>query len=124
MDRTVLVVDDDASIRELLALALAEDGYAVAQAADGREALVQLDRSSPDLVILDWRMPELDGVGFARELEGRGRRAEVKILLLTADATLRHAAAVGADACLTKPFDLDALSAEIERLIARPLVRA
>jgi two-component system phosphate regulon response regulator PhoB len=124
MGRTVLVVDDDAPIRELLGLTLEADGYAVAFARDGRQALDELERHHPDLVILDWLMPGLDGVGFARELDRRGLRSGVRILLLTADATLRYAPDVGADACLTKPFDLAAFTAVVARLTARPLARA
>ena len=79
----ILVVDDDPPIRRMLERTLAAEGYEVARAADGGAALAAVERSVPDLVVLDVAMPGLDGLAVARRLRGRGPR-RAPILLLTA----------------------------------------
>ena len=85
---SVLVVDDDAPIRRMLARTLEAEGYAVESAADGGAALAAVERSLPDAIVLDVTMPGLDGLAVTRRLRGKGLR--VPILLLTArDAVAR-----------------------------------
>jgi two-component system response regulator MprA len=111
----VLVVDDDAAIRRMVSQALAFEGYEVETAADGAEAVAAIARARPALVLLDMRMPVLDGWGVVREL--RARSIDVPIVVMTAarDAPA-WAEDVGATAHLAKPFDLDDLFAVVERL--------
>src|SRR5262249_23211549 len=108
----VLAVDDDDEIRELVRLILAESGYEVATAADGRAALDVARSFDPALILLDMRMPVMDGWEFARAYRGvPGKRAQVVVLTAARDARAR-ADAVGADGWLAKPFDIvDLLSA-------------
>ncbi len=107
MTKRVLVVDDDRGIRETLVAALELDGYEVASAADGLVALEMVARAAPAVIILDLMMPKMDGFAFANELQARGLREKLPLLVLTADGRAREKAArIGADAWLAKPFDL------------------
>jgi DNA-binding response OmpR family regulator len=116
----VLVVDDDRGLQETLEALLAFEGYRPIIARDGIEALDELDTALPDLILLDMVMPRLDGFGFAAELERRGLRAAIPIIVLTADGRAEEKAArVGADDFVTKPFDLDLLLQKIARMLER-----
>lgn len=111
----ILVVDDDPSIREAVAEFLNLEGYPVETAANGLEALRIVERSAPSLVILDMRMPVLDGWGFARAL--KERNVKLPILVITAAQNARSwAQEIGADGFLSKPFDLVELLDAVERL--------
>jgi len=109
--RPILIVDDDDSIRELMAMALADEGYAVLTAQHGGAALRLLSSNAPGLILLDMRMPVMDGWEFARtyrELPG----PHVPIIVVTAaHEVAERAAQVNADAYLAKPFDIDDLLA-------------
>jgi len=111
----ILVVDDDELIRATVTGILLQEGYRVETATNGSDALDSLDRISPDIVLLDMRMPVIDGWGFARIV--RERRLGVRIVVMTAaqDAR-RRAEEIAADAYLSKPFDLDELIAVMERI--------
>jgi two-component system response regulator MprA len=116
----VLVVDDDAPIRRMLARTFAADGYDVASAADGGEALAAVERSAPDLIVLDVAMPGLDGLAVCRRVRGHG--LAVPILLLTArDAVPDRVAGLdaGADDYLVKPFAAEELLARARALLRR-----
>ena|SRR5437764_162931 len=111
----VLVVDDDAGIRDLLDLALAEAGYAVELAGDGAVALAMVDALAPDVILLDMRMPVLDGWAFAEAYRRRpGRRAPIVVMTAARDAP-GSAAQIAAAAYLAKPFDLADLIACVAR---------
>ena len=119
MARTILLVDDEPTLRETVAEALGSDGYRVVTAADGREALARFREARPDLVILDLMLPELSGIEICRIM-----RAEsgVPILMLTAkDSELDKVVGleVGADDYVTKPFSLRELTARIRALLRR-----
>jgi CheY-like chemotaxis protein len=104
MQRTVLVVDDDPAIRELLSDVLNAAGWAVAEAADGEAALVALARARPDVVLTDVWMPGLDGPGLLRRLRDGGD--DVPVVLMTAHA--RDAPIPGVP-FVAKPFALERL---------------
>ena len=113
----ILVVDDDESIRQTVSEILEVEGYQVAAAANGEEALVRLEETPPALVLLDMRMPVLDGWGFARVLRERGIR--LPILVMTAAQSARTwAEEIGADGYVAKPFDLQDLLDQVQRLSA------
>lgn len=117
----VLVVDDDASIRTLLAFIFHDEGYDVVEAADGLEALEVLRTAPPALMILDLMMPNLDGVGVLRARQERTLASGTRILVLTAknDAQDRlWCWELGADQFLTKPVDPDQLLSEGQALLA------
>lgn len=105
----VLVVDDDEGIREFVTVALADEGYEVMVAAHGAAALDLLGASCPDVILLDMRMPTMDGWEFSRIYrESPGPHAPIIVLTAARDASGR-AAQIQADACLNKPFDVDEL---------------
>ncbi len=103
----VLVVDDDVDLLELELEALTRRGYRVARAIHGEEALQRIAEEEPQLVLLDMRMPVMDGWTFARKLrEQYGRRIPIVVVTAAEDYKLR-ADEVGAEAALGKPFELD-----------------
>jgi CheY-like chemotaxis protein len=111
----VLVVDDDVTIRETVTALLADEGYVVAQAANGMEALACLERQVPQVVLLDMRMPVLDGWGFVDEL--RKRNLDLKVVAMTATHNARvWAQEIGATSYLGKPFEPDELLDLVEHL--------
>ncbi len=117
--KTVLVVDDERNIVELLRLYLEKEGYGVLAAADGEEALTLHRRHDPDLVILDLMLPRMDGFEVCRELR---RRGETPILMLTArsdDVDAIVGLELGADDYVTKPFNPRALVARVKAILRR-----
>ncbi len=117
--KTILVVDDERNIVELVRLYLEKEGYAVQAAADGEQALVQFERVSPDLVVLDLMLPKMDGFEVCRELR---RRSDVPILMLTArseDVDAIVGLELGADDYVTKPFNPRALVARVKAILRR-----
>ncbi len=120
MVHRVLIADDDRAIRESLRRALELDGYAVATAADGVEALSALRGGGHDLAIVDVMMPGVDGLGVCRVLRSDGCR--IPVLMLTARIETADRVAgldAGADDYLSKPFELDELLARLRALLRR-----
>jgi DNA-binding response OmpR family regulator len=120
--RTVLVVEDDAAIRELLRLHLDLSGFAIDEADDGRKALDRARATAFDLVLLDVMLPGLDGVSVCRAIRSAGPNIDTPILMLTAregesDKVLGLES--GADDYLTKPFGVRELMARISALMRR-----
>ncbi len=117
---TVLVADDDPPIRRMLERTFAAEGYRVEAVADGGAALAAVERSVPDLIVLDVSMPGIDGLATSRRLRSRG--LAVPILLLTArDAVPNRVAGLdaGADDYLVKPFASEELLARARALLRR-----
>jgi two-component system response regulator MprA len=119
-EAAVLLVDDDARILRMLERTLSAEGYAVDAVADGGAALASVERSVPDLIVLDVTMPGLDGLAVTRRL--RARRLAVPILLLTARDALEERVAgldAGADDYLVKPFEIEELMARVRAMLRR-----
>ena len=117
----VLVVEDDPHMRELVEEILLDEGYQVRTAQDGQAALEEVARELPGMILLDMRMPRMNGWEFAREFRGRyGHGAPIVVLTAAADAGQR-AAEIEAEGYLGKPFELDDLIRVVERFLgARP----
>jgi DNA-binding response OmpR family regulator len=119
MGRTILVVDDEATLRETLVEALELEGYRAISAGDGREALAKFRTEHPDLVLLDLMLPELSGVEVCRILRAE---SSVPIVMLTArDSEVDKVVGLelGADDYVTKPFSLRELTARIRGIFRR-----
>jgi len=104
-DRRILVIDDDPAILATVEAILSDEGYCVKTAANGDEGLRSLEEECPELVLLDMRMPVLDGWDFARALHERGLALPVIVMTAAQDAR-RWAQEIGAAGYLAKPFDL------------------
>ena len=116
----VLIVDDDRSLREALRRALLLGGYETVSAATGHEALAQVADASPDALVLDIGLPDLDGLEVCRRLRGDGNR--VPVLMLTARDAIEDridGLDAGADDYLVKPFDVGELKARLRALLRR-----
>jgi len=117
---SVLVVEDDAGVRESLEAALGFDGYAVESVDDGDAALSRLGVIAPDLVVLDVMMPRVDGLTVCRMLRQRGFRTPILMLTARHEVSDRVAGLdAGADDYLVKPFALDELLARVRALLRR-----
>jgi DNA-binding response OmpR family regulator len=119
MARTILIVDDEPTLRETLAEALEGDGFRVVTAADGREALARFREHRPELVVLDLMLPELSGIEVCRIIR---QESGTPILMLTAKSSELDKVLgleLGADDYVTKPFSLRELSARIRALLRR-----
>ena len=120
---TILIVDDDPKLLNMLRRTLAYEGFHVLSAANGNEALAQVQARRPDVVVLDWLMPGLDGIGVVKRL--RAAEDKTLILMLTArDAIEQRVEGLesGADDYLVKPFAPAELLARIHALLRRPSV--
>ena len=115
----VLVVDDEPNIRETLSFILEMEGFGVATAEDGEQALAQVAALRPPVVVLDAMMPRRDGFDVCRTIKADPGLAGVHVVMLTAmgqKADRERALAAGADHFITKPFDEDELLALLRRL--------
>jgi two-component system OmpR family response regulator len=116
----ILVVDDEPSIVDAVGTALRYEGFDVQDATTGRDALASVTRAEPDLIVLDWMLPDLDGIEVARRLRERGYKSA--ILFLTAkDAVQNKVDALrgGGDDYVTKPFSLAELVARVQAVLRR-----
>jgi len=119
---SILVVDDEEDLLELVRFNLARDGYAVTCVASGEEAIKAVRRSPPDLVVLDLMLPGIDGLEVCRRLKADPRSRDLPIVMLTAKGEERDVVAGldrGADDYITKPFSPRVLSARVKALLRR-----
>jgi two-component system phosphate regulon response regulator PhoB len=118
----VLVVEDEAAITTLLRYNLEKQGYRVAEAADGEEALTRIQEQQPDIVLLDWMLPLLSGIEVCRQIRRKPATRDLPVIMVTA-RTEDHDAVrglnIGADDYITKPFNIDALLARVRALLRR-----
>lgn len=116
--KRIVIVDDDDEIRELLLRTLPADGFEILEARDGREALSLVEHEAPNLLLLDWNMPNATGGDVLAELARQKRRVPVIVLTADDDPKRREIAeAYGAAAFLAKPFSPIELLRAIERLL-------
>ncbi len=118
MSKRVLIVDDEKNMRWVLGQSLSGDGFEVAEAADGKEALAAVAEQEPDIMVLDHRMPVMDGMEVLRTLRSKG--STFPIIMLTAHGNVAlavEAMKAGANEYLTKPFDLEELKLAIDKAL-------
>jgi response regulator RpfG family c-di-GMP phosphodiesterase len=119
--RTVLVVDDSPSIRNVIEKALTKSGFQVICAENGRKALEALNRSTPDMILSDLHMPELDGFGLCKNVHANKELCQIPFIIMSSDgdrATMRRLLQYGASAYLVKPFNIDQLVVTAERFLS------
>jgi len=124
MTATVLVVEDEVDLLFTVALSLELNGYLVVKASSGEEALRVVEAEDPDAIVLDLRLPGIDGWEVLRRLEEMGRFPRTPVVLLSAQvdaATAARAVELGVHAHLAKPFSAAELSGVLGRLVPAPL---
>lgn len=122
MSITILVVEDEPAIQELIALNLSFAGYSVQRAATCHEAQTLINQALPDLILLDWMLPDRSGLQLARQLRSEPRTQAVPLIMLTAKGTEHdkvEGLEAGADDYVTKPFSPKELLARIKALLRR-----
>ncbi len=125
----ILIVEDEAALQKLLAYNLEAAGFEVAQAFDGEEALTLLGERTPDLVVIDWMIPQLSGIELLRRIRRRSEQSHIPVVMLTARAEegdRLRGLELGADDYVTKPFSPAELVARIRAVLrrARPTLAA
>ncbi|GLY28649.1 response regulator [Kineosporia sp. NBRC 101731] len=118
----ILVIDDDPDIRDLLFAALSGAGHAVRVAADGYAGMAAASGLTPDLVVLDWMLPEHSGLEICKALRADQTLADVRVLMLSARGTesdIEFGHAAGADSYIVKPFSPRALVWRVESMLAQ-----
>ena len=118
----VLVVEDEDSLATLLQYNLQKEGYDVALAGDGEEALLLVDERLPDLIVLDWMLPKISGIEVCRRLRQRNETRNVPIIMLTArgeESDRVRGLDTGADDYVVKPFSMTELTARIRAVLRR-----
>ncbi|MGY9105797.1 MAG: phosphate regulon transcriptional regulator PhoB [Alphaproteobacteria bacterium] len=117
-----MVVEDESSLATLLRYNLEREGYRVAEASDGEEALIVADETHPDLVILDWMLPQLSGIEVCRRMRARGHLRNTPIVMLTArgeESDRIRGLDTGADDYIVKPFSMSELLARVRAVMRR-----
>ncbi len=119
---SVLITEDEAALATLLRYNFEREGYRVFEASDGEEALIVADETQPDLVILDWMLPQLSGIEICRRMRSRGHLRNTPIVMLTArgeEADRIRGLDTGADDYIVKPFSMSELLARIRAVMRR-----
>ena len=119
-NETILVIEDDASVRTLLTKALTGKGYEVVTSEDGLSGLTRLESLHPDLIIVDIMMPRLDGMTFVRAIKSHEHTRQLPVIFLTAKndpKTMIQGINLGARFYVTKPFQIDELLAKVQKAL-------
>ena len=116
----ILIVDDDESIRQIVRICLTDEGYEVFEASNGQVALNTLNELTPDLILLDLRMPVMDGWEFARRYEQMPAPRAPVVAFVAALNAEQDCADLDAAGILAKPFDLDDLLKAVRSLLKMP----
>jgi two-component system, OmpR family, phosphate regulon response regulator PhoB len=122
LNKKILVVEDEASIREMLRFALQRAEFSVIEASDAPSARLKVADRHPDLILLDWMMPGTSGIDYARELKGSATTRDIPIIMVTARAEEEDRVRglnLGCDDYVTKPFSFPELIARINAVLRR-----
>ena len=120
MAKTVLIVDDSASVRQVIGITLRGAGYEVLEGVDGMDGLAKLQGQKVHLIVSDVNMPRLDGIGFLKQVKALPNYRFTPVIMLTtetADEIKREGQAAGAKAWVTKPFKPEVLLGAVQKLI-------
>ena len=120
MAKTILIVDDSATIRQVVGMTLKGAGYEVMEACDGKDALKKLDGKKINLIISDVNMPNMDGISFVKEAKKLASYKFTPVIMLTtesSDSKKQEGQAAGAKAWVVKPFQPDQMLAAVAKLI-------
>lgn len=120
MAKTIMVVDDSASLRQVVNIALKGAGYDVVEAADGQIALNKLESQRVNLIVCDVNMPNMDGITFVRELKQKASHKFTPVIMLTTESQeekKREGQAAGAKAWVVKPFKPEVLLGAVQKLV-------
>ena len=118
----ILIVEDEAAIRQMVCMALSQENYECLEAADTTQAQAKILEATPDLLLLDWMLPGLSGVEYARRLRGEKLTRDIPIIMLTArteEEDKVRGLQSGVDDYITKPFSMRELMARIKALLRR-----
>jgi two-component system phosphate regulon response regulator PhoB len=121
-EKTVLIVDDEAAIREMIVVALEMAGYKCIEAVDAQDAFIAIVDQPPDMILLDWMLPGTSGIELARRLKRNETTADIPIIMLTAkteEDNKIQGLEVGADDYITKPFSPRELVARLKAVLRR-----
>jgi DNA-binding response OmpR family regulator len=118
-NKTILVVDDEAPLRELLRQQLSAEGYRVKEAKDGRDAIAKVKKLLPDLVILDVKMPEMSGFDVAAVLKHNPKSMSIPIIMLSVAEEQERGYRLGVDRYLIKPINTQELINEVRYLLSQ-----
>jgi len=122
MKGRVLIIEDEAAIREMLGYALVRDGFQFEEAADVEQARPLIARQKPDLILMDWMLPGMSGVDYARRVRNDPQTRDIPIIMLTArsdEADKVRGLDTGADDYITKPFSTRELLARVRAILRR-----
>lgn len=120
MSKTIMTVDDSASVRQMVSFTLKEQGYQVIEAVDGQDGLAKLNGQKVDMVITDLNMPNLDGIGLIRGVRSNAATKFVPIIMLTTesqDSKKQEGKAAGATGWIVKPFKPEQLLAVVKKVL-------
>lgn len=121
--KKILIIDDEPDIRSMVAMRLEANDYIIIKAADGKEALEKMKSDTPDLIILDVMMPEMDGFEFFKIIRDKPRESMIPIIVLTARGSMRATFEVlNAEKFVPKPFDADELLGAVEYLLSKKVL--
>jgi len=122
MSAKILVVEDDEALGQLLSYNLTKEGFDISSSTDGEDALVAVEEQSPDLILLDWMLPNISGIEICRQLRARAATRDLPIIMLTArgeEGDRVRGLELGADDYITKPFSMTELYARIRGILRR-----
>ena len=117
MSRSVLVIEDDLDLLGLMEMILSDAGHAVRTATDGQQGLARVAEELPGLILLDMRMPVMNGWEFAREFRARYGHASPIVVITAAENARQRAAEIGAEGWLSMPFELEEVRALVTRFL-------
>lgn len=122
MPAKILVIEDEEALSELLTYNLEKEGFVVAQCTDGDDALILVEEEAPDLILLDWMLPNISGIQICRQLQARKETRSIPVIMLTArgeEEDRVRGLEQGADDYVTKPFAMSELVARVRALLRR-----